>query len=379
VTARGVAACLALTCALAGCSTTGSGSNSSSSSTSVTAVGSTLSIWVSQPPHATAAEQDVLDAERLAFDTNHQEVTRVGLRYRPAARYELSANARTAIQDKSAIAYLGELAPGSSEDTLGITNALDLLQVSPTDNAAEETQAMAAVPGSPGRYYETLSTYGHTFAQLAPSTQTEAAAEIAEMKKLGVGSLYVTDDGSDYGKAIAAAVRHDAGAASITLAATAAGAGAEFDGWDGTGRPPAGPSGTAKLFLPSAAALAGELSGLSAPGGLYVSVPSPAAGAAAQVSSFDKRFQAEYGHAPAPEAVFGYEAMAAVLSALQQAGGAVKDRATIVRDFHRIRDRSSVLGTYSVNADGDSSLASFRFLRLKGGSLVPLGGAPVQG
>jgi ABC-type branched-subunit amino acid transport system substrate-binding protein len=377
VTVRGVAACLALSCALAGCGTTGSGS--SSSNTSVTATGSTLSIWVSEPPHATAAEQDVLDAERLAFDTNRQEVTRVSLRYRPAAKYELSANARTAIQDKSAIAYLGELAPGSSEDTLGITNALDLLQVSPTDNAVEETQSTAGVPGSPGRYYETLSTYGHTFAQLAPSTQTEAAAEIAEMKKLGVGSLYVTDDGSDYGKAIAAAVRHDAGSASITLAASASGAGAEFDGWDGTGSPPAAPSGTAKLFLPSAAALAGKLSGLSAPGGVYVSVPSPAAGGAAQVSSFDKRFQAEYGHAPAPEAVFGYEAMSAVLSVLQQAGGAVKDRSTVVRDFHRISGRSSVLGSYSIDKSGASGLASFRFMKLKGGTLVPLGGAPVQG
>ena len=45
--------------------------------------------------------------------------------------------ARLAIIDSSTIAYLGEIAPGAPTQTVGITNALDVLQVSPTDNALE--------------------------------------------------------------------------------------------------------------------------------------------------------------------------------------------------------------------------------------------------
>ena len=62
---------------------------------------------------------------------------------------KLSDNARQAIGDSSSIAYLGELTPGASADTIGITNAEDLLQVSPTDTAVELTQVSPAVPNSP--------------------------------------------------------------------------------------------------------------------------------------------------------------------------------------------------------------------------------------
>ena len=48
----------------------------------------------------------------------------------------LSEQARTVIQDKTSIAYLGEVVPGSSAASLGITNALDILQVSPDRHRA---------------------------------------------------------------------------------------------------------------------------------------------------------------------------------------------------------------------------------------------------
>ena len=85
-------------------------------------------------------------------------------------RGQISDQARTVIQDKTAIAYLGEIVPHSSYASLGITNALDLLQVSPTDTALELTQASPVVPGSPDTYYESMSTYGQTFARVVPTS-----------------------------------------------------------------------------------------------------------------------------------------------------------------------------------------------------------------
>ena len=94
---------------------------------------------------------------------------------------ELSNNARAAIQNPSVIAYIGELAPGSSDGTVGITNALNMLQVSPTDGALELTRPTPAVPGAPTSFYESWSTYGRTFAHAAPSTEQEAAVLAAAM------------------------------------------------------------------------------------------------------------------------------------------------------------------------------------------------------
>ena len=105
---------------------------------------------------------------------------------------------------------------------------------------------------------------------------------------------------------------------------------------------------------------------------LYVSVPgflkadlTPAG------TTFVSQFTSMFGHAPAVQAIFGYEAMAAVLSVLKQAGTSANSRSTVVKGFFAIRNRQSVLGTYSIDSNGDTSIAPFVFNRLKSGQLVP--------
>ena len=100
--------------------------------------------------------KDVLAAEQLAFQQSGAKVGNFKLRFVTLSAAKASDNARTVIQDDNAIAYLGEVIPGLSADSLGITNAEDLLQVTPTDTAAALTQVSSAVPGSPDRYYESL-------------------------------------------------------------------------------------------------------------------------------------------------------------------------------------------------------------------------------
>ena len=129
---------------------------------------------------------------------------------------------------------------------------------------------------------------------------------------------------------------------------------------------------TAKLFGPSALATETFASGMTAGARtIYVSVPGvprvdlPAAG-----EQFIADFTSTYGHAPAPQAIFGYEAMAAVLDVLKQAGSSANSRSTVVSDFFAIKNRTSVLPTYSINANGDTSLAVFVFDRVRAGKLV---------
>jgi ABC-type branched-subunit amino acid transport system substrate-binding protein len=377
---RAVIAC-ALALLAAGCAAAGS--------SSVTVSGSALTIYASAPlvPGNPQLSQDVLDAEQLALQQAGSQFGRFNVKLVPLTGRP-SDNARTAIQDTTAIAYLGEIAPGASADSLGITNAQDLLQVSPTDTALELTQPTSAVSGSPGVYYESLKTYNRTFARVVPSTALEAKAQIQEMRALGVRRLYVADDGSPYGKAVALAVRQDASPAGVTVVSSQAGADAVFYGAssattaDRTFDSLAQSSPTAKLFGPSALGGTAFAAGLSADAQprTYVSAPGflPKSLTAAG-RKFVSDFTAAYHHAPAEEAIFGYEAMAAVMAVLHEAGSSANNRATVVHDFFAIRNRSSALGTYSINVNGDTNLGPFVFSRFKGGTPTPFRFVQVQG
>jgi ABC-type branched-subunit amino acid transport system substrate-binding protein len=361
------------------------GGCAAASSSSLTASGKTLVIYASNGADTAdpAAAQDILDAEKLAFSQHGSQVGSFRLQLVELSHQKLSDNARTAIQDTSSVAYLGEVVPGSSADSLGITNAQDLLQVSPTDTALELTQATGAVPGAPNKYYESLKTYGRTFARVVPSTALEAKAQVQEMRALGVRSLFVANDGSPYGQAVALAVKQDAAGAGITVDTSASAADAMFDGASSAAAAAhtfnAHPS--LKLFAPSAIdqpSLAASVS--SSARQVYVSTPGfLPKDLNTQARQFVSSFKQTYGHAPAGSAIFGYEAMQAVLYAITKAGSAANNRGRVVREFFSIQNRASPLGSYSINSNGDTNLAQFVFSRLRAGKLVPFKSVPVQG
>ena len=231
---------------------------------------------------------------------------------------ELSDNARTAIvRTPGAIAYIGELAPGTSEDSVGITNALDLLQVSPTDTALELTQKTAAVPDAPSMFYEDWSSYGRTFARVVPSSAQEATgARSPRCARCTSRASTSADDGSDYGSAIALAVRQDAPpcdharrrasrprARSSTARSSPAAGGAVLE-----------LGGDARPERQAVRTLGARHAGvrLRAVGGgraqhlhLLAGIPAQTCRRPAR-TSFIAPFTAAYGHTPAPQAIFGY-------------------------------------------------------------------------
>jgi branched-chain amino acid transport system substrate-binding protein len=380
VLAHGRAACAwaLLAVAVAGCTQNGAGNST------VTVSGKTLTIYLSAAPTSQPQiVQDVLDAERLAFGQSPATAGGYALRT-DVLHGKISDQARTAIQDTSAIAYLGEVIPHSSYASLGITNAVDLLQVSPTDTALELTQATPAVPGAPDIYYQSLSTYGRTFARVVPTSGDEAKAQVKEMQALGVTKLYVADDGSPYGAAIANALRHDAGG-TITVVGGQADADGVFYGSASPGAAArfferaVASNPSVKLFGPSALSDPGFAAGLpTAVRNLYISAPGFLnADLTPGGSTFVSQFMTAYHRAPLPQAIFGYEAMSALLAVLREAGAQANNRSTVVHDFLSIKNRQSALGTYSMNSDGDTSIAPFVFSRLQRGKLVPF--ASVQG
>jgi hypothetical protein len=373
---RGLAgSCAALVAvALAGCTAAGS------SAPSIT--GRTLSIYVSAPASAASdpEAQDVLYAEKLAFQQQQAQVTAFKLRLQPVVSAKLSANARNAVGDQTTVAYLGEVPPGGSADSLGITNALDVLQVSPTDTAGELTQKTPAIPDAPQRYYESLSTYGRTFARVVPTTFQEARALVKQMRSVGVKSLYVAGDGSEYGLTLAVSLRNAASAAGISVASAQTGAAAvAFAGSSQSQatqvfNTAAAATPTVKLYAPSALDNDAFASGLSAAAQKALSVSAPGVlpkQLVATDGSFVSAFRTAYGHAPSPEAAFGYEAMSAVLAILKQAGSSANNRTTVKNDFFAIKNRGFLGTSYSINGNGDTSIAPFVIERVSAGKLVP--------
>jgi branched-chain amino acid transport system substrate-binding protein len=104
---------------------------------------------------------------------------------------------------------------------------------------------------------------------------------------------------------------------------------------------------------------------------LYVSAPGlPLSTQNAAAKAFALAFRSAYGHAPQPQAVYGYETMAALLSVLKDLGANANSRAKVVAAFRGLKNRQSVLGTYSLT-NGDTNLASFVIAHPAGGRLVP--------
>jgi branched-chain amino acid transport system substrate-binding protein len=372
----GVPAAWLAALALAGCST------APSNNTAVIVKGDALTIYTTQPPGApTAVDTDVLDAEKLALHQVGSKSGKYTLRLKVLHDSTVSADARTAISDNTAIAYLGEIAPGTSGVSVQITNQLGLLQISPIDTAIYLTQPTAAVPGSPTHWYPDHKNFGLTFTRMVPNSSKEARAIVGEMKTLGLTKLYVSSDSSSYGKSVALEVRQDAPSSGLSIVTSSTGADAVFY----AGAPDqaatkavdaaAAASPTAKLFVPSAFYDNAWVQGLSATAQqrLYVSSPGFMPGSYRGTGpAFVSAFQQAYGHRPQPQAVFGYAAVQALLAGLKSAGGNAGSRADVTVDVLGLKKQSSALGTYSFDA-GDTNIAPFIFARPVAGKLVPRG------
>jgi branched-chain amino acid transport system substrate-binding protein len=368
--------------------------------------GTELTIYGSSPQRGplSAVAADVVAAERLALA---QQGGRVG-RYRvrlvaldastPGAGRsdpsQISQNARRAANDPRTVAYLGELATGSSAISIPLLNEAGILQVSPFDTAMALTTASLAVTGSPERFYPKLRDLGRTFARVVPSDRSQVDALLADMRRIGVRRLAVITDEDPSGRALATNLRAKAHAAEIAVVAreeidvhaqrhedaiVRIGEAQADAVLDATGARP----GAARLWrelhaahpqlkLFASANLADPvfLAGLGpAEAVAHVTRPVLAEGDDSRAAGrFARAFARRYGRAPVPEARYGYEAMRSVLAAIRRAAAQDPDgmvtRQAVVRAYFRTAPRGGVLGPYSIDAAGDTSLRDWAAYRV---------------
>ncbi len=260
------------------------------------------------------------------------------------------ANARRATEDSTAIAYIGELDSGTTRTSLPITNEAGMLQVSPAASAVDLTRA---APGSGQIPSEVQPSGVRSFGRVIPPDTLQGAAAAVWMADQRVERVSVVNDGGAYGESLLD------GFQSVSDGPLTA-SGGRFDAiYDLSSHPLAGApkSSAGSLVFGPDAQLSGSppKSTLPAPSRIVSGtldpsqLPKPAAG-------FLADFDAEYGREPGRFAAYGYEAMAVVLDAIDRAGDPL-DRGSVIDAFFATTDRDSILGAYSIDDVGDTTLS----------------------
>jgi branched-chain amino acid transport system substrate-binding protein len=308
-----------------------------------------------------------------------------------------SANARKAAQDKSTAIYLGEFNSGATAVSLPILNEAGVPQISPANTAVGlTTDEPGAEPGEPDKYYPSGQ---RTYARIVPKDTIQGAALATLMKQDGCTKVQLLNDKEVYGAGLARNIESSAKAQGLTitsneaidknapnyrsLASKAQAAGADCMVFSGivannavqVYKDFAAALPNAKLYGPDGVAqsdFADPKQGLPANVGARTKVTiatlSPDQYPEEGQKFFDD-FKAKYNvKNPDPYAIYGYEAARLALDAIERSK--TGDKPDVLKALFDTKDRQSVLGTYSIDQNGDTSLTDYGVYSIKNGVLT---------
>jgi branched-chain amino acid transport system substrate-binding protein len=360
---------------------------------------STLTIYSSLPLQGPdrARSRDMVNAIKLALQEANGKIGPFSITYvsldsaTPEAGTwtgdQVLENARKAVRDYNAIAYIGDRDSAATALSLPLTNEGHILQVSPSSTYDGLTRSSRR-QGEPQRFYPSGQ---RNFGRVVPADHVQASALVGYMKESGIRSVALLADREIYGGGIADQVekaaarqgikvfdrgRVDARKGDLTKTARKiAETGADaflFAGTTDTGAArifAAVEAATPRMLLFGPAAVADHAFArkLSAAVQEQMRVTTPALPERLlprSARTFRDRFRVTFGRPPAPEALQAYEAASAILQAIRMAGPKGNSREAVTDAFFAIRNRNSVLGRYSIDRFGDTSLSTYAGNRL---------------
>ncbi len=278
--------------------------------------------------------------------------------------------------------------------SLPLINAAGIPQVSPGSPYVGLTQSLDAGQDEPERFYPSGQ---RTFVRLPPGDLVEAGAVVRLIRSLGVHRLYVLDDQDPFQMPLAALVSSEATAAGVEVvghdsvslpaegvftgeAEKVAASGAEavfFSGRGGEGAATlwrelyaaephmrlVGSSATATEAFAAQVGTAAASTFLTSPA-LAPHLYPP------QAQRVLALYRRSFGGDPGAYALYGYETMSLVLAAIRQAGAHGNDRKVVAERLLETRDRDSVVGRYSVEPNGETTLSRYGVYRVRAGRPV---------
>jgi len=310
-----------------------------------------------------------------------------------------SANALKAAQDKSTAAYIGEFNSGATKISLPILSEAGVPQISPANTyIGLTTNEPGSEPGEPDKYYPTGD---RTYVRIVPKDSIQGPALVTLMKQDGCTKAAMTNDKQVYGAGLARVIELSAKQQGLTItsndaidknapnyrsiASKAKAAGANCFVYAGITANNSvqqfkdfaaalGPD--AKLYGPDGICEAGFTS--EKDGGIPKSLDPQVKCTVAtlppdqyptQGQEFFKAFTEKYGvKDPDPYAIYGYEAMSLALDAIKRSGDGSKEN--VKKALFATKDRDSVLGKYSIDKNGDTTLTDYGAYGVKNGERV---------
>ena len=377
--------------------------------TGTTAAGGTLNVYSSLPLQGASRPQTtaMVNGIRLALKQANNKAGNFTINYRslddstaqagswtPEAT---SQNARRAAQDRKVAAYIGEFNSGASAVSIPILSEAKVPQISPANTAVGLTSdEPGADKGEPEKYYPTGF---RNYVRIVPKDTIQGAALATVMKEDGCTKVAMTNDKEVYGAGLSRNIENSAKEQGVqilfndgidpkapnyrSLAARARSQGADCFVFSGITANNAvqifkdfeAALPNAKLYGPDGVAESGfadpKEGGIPAAVARKVKVTVATLDPASyppEGRKFFEDFEREYGEDnPDPYAIYGYEAMRLALDAIERSGTGKKE--DVVKALFATDNRQSVLGEYSIDDNGDTTLTDYGVYSISGGEL----------
>jgi len=290
-----------------------------------------------------------------------------------------AANADRAIQDPDVMVYLGTYNSGAAKISIPKLNAASLVMISPANTYPGLTKPGRGAPNEPDIYRPTGTI---NYFRVVPADDIQGAVGAEWAKKLGARKVFVLHDRELYGKGIADIFKARAEALGLkilgeegldvkagnyrSLAAKVKAADPDLVYLGATTQSNGGQVAKdlraalyrGKLMVPDGcfdrafidSAGAENLNDLT-----YVTFAGvPAARLAGKGEHLYKTYKERYRSEPEAYAIYGYEAARVAIDAVRRADR--KDRAAILKAVAETRDFDGLLGRWSFDANGDTTL-----------------------
>ena len=372
-----------------------SGAAGGGAGASVRRAGEVVDIYSSLPTHGPSARQtaSLVKGMRLALAQAGYRAGAYRVQYTPLDdsggpggwdANRTAANARKAAVDPHAVYYIGEFDDDASKVSMPILNEAGIPQVSPANTYVGLT---TSAPGEPKGNSPTDT---RTYLRIVPSDSVQAAAILLAMSQAGCTRSAVVDDQEPYGTGLATLIGVEKGLYAMNvvsvggIAPNARALGAYATSLRAQ-RPDcvvlAGAASPSAVKLTAAVHAARPTAKIFAPGAMCNgSWTNPKHGGVATSigrliectsvirnlrtypggKGFLAAYRARYGTAgPSPYAILGYEAMKLGLSTIARLGAEGDSKSDVRTALFSTTDRHSVLGTYSFDQNGDTTLRSY--------------------
>ncbi len=304
-----------------------------------------------------------------------------------------SANANEYARNSAVIGVIGTFNSGCAEIIIPILNRAPngpIGMISPANTYVGLTHGGAGTaPGEPGKYYPTGK---RNYVRIVAADDFQGAADAMLAKQLGLKKVYILNDKEAYGLGVATNFRNAAKSLGIAVVG--------FEAWDGKASSyealaskiaQSGALGVfigglidengGKLVKDLRAGLGSKVQLIAPDGFTPIRAVVDGAGAAAEgmmVSiagvpneqlkgngkQFVKAFHGFVGKDPDPYSVYAAQAAEVLVQALAKSDGS---RASVAANLFKTKISNGILGSFSINKNGDTTSNPVTIYRVKGG------------